>query len=361
MAHGPAGKIYLRVPNGYVAMSETAYDAEVVLQRLLADHPDLLAGDQMNPDSPRRWLLVSREVGIADSESAGPRWSLDHLFLDQEGIPTLVEVKRSSDTRLRREVVGQMLDYAANLVSHLPPDRMRSLFEQRCAQDALNPEEELVALLSPDASETGIDPDQFWLRVQDNVATRHIRLVFVADVIPHELQSIVEFLNENLVRTDVLAVEVKQYVAGDQQTIVPRVIGQTAAATDSKRAGTRRSRRTWTPAEALTDIAAKDPDLGKVAQRVMEWVSSRPELGYVNAGRVAEIKPTLRVGDRTPTLFALSEEGRVYLGFATWNNVPVLRDRAERQRFLTELNQALEDRARQDGAMAAVRCLIAQG
>jgi hypothetical protein len=29
-------------------------------------------------------------------------------------VPTLLEVKRSSDTRIRREVVGQMLDYAAN-------------------------------------------------------------------------------------------------------------------------------------------------------------------------------------------------------------------------------------------------------
>lgn len=45
--------------------------------------------------------------------------SLDLFLLDQDGIPTLVEVKRSSDTRTRREVVAQMLDYAANLVSFL--------------------------------------------------------------------------------------------------------------------------------------------------------------------------------------------------------------------------------------------------
>ena len=33
--------------------------------------------------------------------------------LDQDAIPTLVKVERSSDTRVRCEVVGQMLDYAA--------------------------------------------------------------------------------------------------------------------------------------------------------------------------------------------------------------------------------------------------------
>ena len=38
---------------------------------------------------------------------------MDHLYIDQNAWPTLVEVKRSKDTRIRREVVGQMMDYAA--------------------------------------------------------------------------------------------------------------------------------------------------------------------------------------------------------------------------------------------------------
>ena len=57
-------------------------------------------------------LLVKCEIGIADDLDRGDRWSLDHLFIDQDGVPTLVEVKRSTDRRIRREVVGQMLDYA---------------------------------------------------------------------------------------------------------------------------------------------------------------------------------------------------------------------------------------------------------
>ena len=45
---------------------------------------------------------------------------LDHLFLDQDGVPTIVETKRSSDNRLRKEVVAQMLDYASNALIYLP-------------------------------------------------------------------------------------------------------------------------------------------------------------------------------------------------------------------------------------------------
>ncbi len=90
-----------------VPMTEQDYDSEDLLQELLARYPDLLAGDQMNSQRPRRWLLVSREHGAPDREGGYDRWAVDHLFLDQDGVPTLVEVKRSTNTQLRREVVGQ--------------------------------------------------------------------------------------------------------------------------------------------------------------------------------------------------------------------------------------------------------------
>ena len=111
------GIFVLQENGGLVAMSQEPYDAEEVLQKLIEDYPDLLAGDQMNSDAPRRWLLVKREMDVPDAQNGSGRWSLDHLFLDQDGVPTLVEVKRSTDTRIRREVIGQMLDYAANGVA----------------------------------------------------------------------------------------------------------------------------------------------------------------------------------------------------------------------------------------------------
>jgi hypothetical protein len=67
-------------------------------------------------------------MNVPGSDESLGRFSLDHLFLDQDGIPTLVEVKRSSDTRIRREVIGQMLDYAANDVVYWPIEMIRSRF-----------------------------------------------------------------------------------------------------------------------------------------------------------------------------------------------------------------------------------------
>jgi hypothetical protein len=69
--------------------------------------------------------------------------------------------------------------------------------------------------------------------------------VFVADVIPRELRRIVEFLNAQMTITDVLGVEVRQYRAPgtDMITLVPRLIGATEAARDTKRVGGARAQR----------------------------------------------------------------------------------------------------------------------
>jgi len=83
-------KIYLLQEDGSLQpMSERSYVTEDRLQVLLRDYPDLLAGDQMDEENPRWWLLLSREVGIPFEEDGREWMSLDHLFLDQDAIPTL--------------------------------------------------------------------------------------------------------------------------------------------------------------------------------------------------------------------------------------------------------------------------------
>ncbi|WLD13106.1 hypothetical protein [Planctellipticum variicoloris] len=215
------------------SLAERPYDSEDLLQQLLAGYPDLLAGDQMDADRPRRWLLVSREMGIPGEEDGAGRWSLDHLFLDQDAIPTLVEVKRSSDSRIRREVVGQMLDYAANAVAYWPVETIRSRFEKTAEEQGQAADDVLAAFLEPEA-----DPDGFWQTVKTNLQAGKVRLVFVADVIPDELRRVVEFLNGQMDPAEVLAVEVKQFVGdGRLKTLVPRLVGQTSAARQRKSSG----------------------------------------------------------------------------------------------------------------------------
>ena len=73
--------------------------------------------------------LICREMVSQAAEDEGNSFSLDHLLVDDEGVPILVEVKRSTDTRIRREVVAQMMDYACR-ASSWSIDSLKELFRQ---------------------------------------------------------------------------------------------------------------------------------------------------------------------------------------------------------------------------------------
>src|SRR5260221_551937 len=67
-----------------------------------------------------------------------------------------------------------------------------------------------------------------------------VRLVFVSDLIPPELRRVIEFLNERMSPTEVVGVEIRQYVGDrDLKTMVPRVVGQTEQARIQKIGGSR--------------------------------------------------------------------------------------------------------------------------
>ncbi|MEV0907300.1 hypothetical protein [Streptomyces hokutonensis] len=105
----------------------------------------LTALDRNGQVLPR--VLVAREMGVPTSTDSAPAYWLDHLFVDADGVPTLVEVKRATDTRIRREVVGQMLDYAANAARYWPAALLRRSFEDTCAKDGRSLEEAYGELL----------------------------------------------------------------------------------------------------------------------------------------------------------------------------------------------------------------------
>jgi hypothetical protein len=205
------------------------YDSEDLLQSLIEKHPELLAGDQINPDDPVRWILVKREAGVPAGEQQGDRWAIDHLLLDQNAIPTFVETKRSSDTRIRREIIGQMLDYAANAQRYWSPDRIRAMATVQCGgPDSVDAAVTKLLGLEP-VEDTNTAIDEYWAKVQDNLRDGRVRLIFIADRLPAELRRVIEFLNEQMSEVEVLGIELAQYVGSDFRALVPRVIGQTEA------------------------------------------------------------------------------------------------------------------------------------
>jgi hypothetical protein len=118
----------------------------------------------------------------------------------------------------------------------------------------------------------GIDmePRHFWEHVRVNMSVGRMRLIFAADAIPAELRRVVEFMNEQMSPTEVLALEVKQYVedGGRQQTLVTSVFGWTAAA--QRRKGRAPARAPWTWEDFRRALSKPQFDVAQALARELD-------------------------------------------------------------------------------------------
>ena len=302
-------------------MSEQAYDSEALLQGLLAEYPALLAGEQMTDESPRRWLLVSRELPVS-SDDGEAAWYVDHLYLDQDGVPTLVEVKRSTDTRIRRAVVGQMLDYAANAVVRWSVDYLRARFDSEADATA-----RLENFLS------GAEVEDFWAKVAVNLAGGRIRMVFVADEIPPELRRVVDFLAAQLRNAEVFAVEVRNYQGMGERALVPRLVStpRSSPATPSQ--------RQWDESSFFEELNLRGPERAKVAQSLIEWARrNMTGFRYGKGSTMGSFIPMLVLPNSRLLLFVLWTYGVVEMQFQHMT-VPPFNDETRRYELIEKLNR----------------------
>ncbi len=330
------GGIYLvQESGGLVEMREQPYHSEDVLQGLLSDYPNLLAGDQIDRGRRRQPLLTSREAAVPVEEGGAGRWSLDHLFLDQDAVPTLVEVKRSTDTRIRREVVGQMLDYAANGIVYWPAEVMREQFEATSQTRGFDPADVLAAFLGTDR-----EPVEFWQLAKQNLQAGKVRLVFVADYIPPELQRVVEFLNGQMDPAEVLAVEIKQYVEQSQQALVPRLVGRTAAAQQKKRVASDSSSM-WDEASFFPELEARfGIEVSTAARAILDWSEERSlPVQWRAGGTFGSFSPMVDPAGRIDSSVKVRIDGRVSIEFAELAKRPPFTDEGMCLSLLQRLNE----------------------
>ena len=194
---GLSGSKLYRLSGGTVIpASEALYPAEADLQQLIAENPQLLLS---SPNEGQRLYLLRREQPVRDAPDGPALFSIDHLFIDQDGLPVLVEVKRSTDTRIRREVVGQMLDYASRM-------RAWSASELRSSASLLDV------------------PDDLWAALDGNLKAERMRLIFAADSIPDSLASMIDFLDRSMDAIEVCGVEIKRYVSEDGAELISSTI-----------------------------------------------------------------------------------------------------------------------------------------
>lgn len=222
---------------------------EDALQAFLEKYPQVIPGKQIDPvsDNPPRFVLLRREMPVGG-------WSLDHLYVDQRGVLTLVETKLFQNPESRREVIGQIIEYAANASEFWAGGVARQKATEFWTNQ--NPPRELDELLQEEfGGETEFENDKFWRKVEENLSNNRIRLIIASDELRPEVRRMIEYLNKWMQNSEVLGLELKFY-GGESKSLVlvPLLIGQTQSIIDKK--GSKRF--IWTMQElksAYSDIS----------------------------------------------------------------------------------------------------------
>ena len=161
-------------------------------------------------------IPVCREMSL----QAGGRSRLDALYVNPQGRLTLAEFKLWRNQQSRREVVGQILDYAKDLATWSYEDLQREVSQRR--GETGNALYELARQQQPELRES---------EFVDNV-TRHLKngeflLLIVGDGIRGDLQNLVTYIDQPSQPYKLALVEAAIYRDQDNTRFVqPRVLAK---------------------------------------------------------------------------------------------------------------------------------------
>jgi hypothetical protein len=327
----PAPVFLFHQDGSLISLNQNLFKSEDELQSIIAQYPELIVSVV---DSVGSLLLVKREAGVPGDDDGIDTFSLDHLFLDNEGILTFVEVKRSTDTRIRREVIGQMLDYAAHAGPFWTADSLSAMFQQTWTDLGKDPLVILEDFTGPD-----IDHDQFWIQVKTNLQAGRMRLIILADEIPKRLQRVIEFLNNQFDPCEVLGIEIRHYTADNgMRMVAPRVIGQTAIL--ERRKG-KSSKQKWTRETFLFEMTKNRPDEEiEVIERILAWVEkNKLRIWWGKGSTGGSFVPLMDLNNDSHQLGAFWTDGYLLIRFNEIKKYDAFTSEESRIGLLKRLNE----------------------
>ncbi len=192
--------------------------SEAEIQALVQAHPACLPITEIDP-----LFAAPVPICIELNTPAGP---IDNFMVTASGLPVLVECKLWRNPEGRREVVGQILDYAKELSRWSSSDLQREV-----SKNLKRPGNALLELVR----EAGHDVDEIAFNdaLTLNLRRGRFLLLIVGDGIREGVEAIAEYLQAHAGLHFTLGlVELPIYLAPDgQRLIAPRVLARTALIT----------------------------------------------------------------------------------------------------------------------------------
>lgn len=240
---------------------EEGFASEDELQTFLKEHPDLMPLEEIDLNAPPL-LCIGWEVGLASGAE-------DILYIDPNGLLTVVETKLRRNPEARREVVGQILEYAAQMSTWIAADVERQA--EKFFNSSVCPEQyrgctlETALRVFLESSELlpEFSYEYFLEQVAGNIERGQFRLVIAIDEPPEPLLKTVEFVNRFSERFEMYLIQLKRFrdLARDQNIFVPALFGKVAGRG-------RRQRREWSWERYVKELGWSAEDVQSIKSLV---------------------------------------------------------------------------------------------
>jgi alkylated DNA nucleotide flippase Atl1 len=257
--------LIMRAAGGAWSVPTTSvWEDERSLQQILSENPTLLPG----VTSPS--TVTVQEFPIYGSGR------VDILAIEPDGSITLCEVKLRRNPEIRRQVIGQVLAYAAGLTAMTYEEVDREV-SARSEHDSLP-----KTVLGSDADPG--DLASFVASVTARLRRGRFRLVLAVDELTDELRATIDFLATHTdAEMELVAIEVAYARTGDVEVLVPRVFGAASAPKRSTKPAAASTRVPLDEAGPIIDAAElAHTGAGAMVRRLLDDLE--PVLSYLYVG-----------------------------------------------------------------------------
>lgn len=206
------------------------FDNESLLQDILEKFPEFVALEDLGVSEP--FVVIGREV-------ATPAGYIDVLCIDGEGVLTVIETKLARNPQIRREVVGQVLEYVAQLSKWKAQDviQVANQYFQSSSDTGGTGGATLTDLLkSTSEPEEMLSPGDVYERIENNLRKGRIKVVIASDAIPETLKDTVNFIN-SFSNFDIYVLQVQLFKKDDLEIYAPAIFGFARKAGGERQSG----------------------------------------------------------------------------------------------------------------------------
>lgn len=315
-------KILMRPHKGqkWKVVETTAYTDEKQLQKLLDDSPEIVSLDEIRPDSGPLVAAV-REFNL-------PVGSIDILAFTARGDIAIIECKRAKNTQAKREVIGQILDYAAHLwetTYEVIDDKVKGSIGKSLAD-----------FVHAKCGE-GWDEEAFRANVRAGLADGSFILVIVVDEINDELNRIVRYVNAaGSPSFSFAALEMRRFVAGNAEMLVPHVFG---AVVKTKPSAALKNK--WNADTFFPELFNRHGELAETTARsILAWAEVKKiRIWWGEGTRSGSFVPIYTQNGLDYQLFAVWTYGTVEIYFFWYQYKPPFESEEKRFEMLQHLNE----------------------